>query len=233
MKTFQAIKDWAEEERPREKMLQKGADALTNAELLAILINTGTLNRSAIDIARELLSSCSDNLNELSRLKLTDLVKIKGLGDKKAITLLSAIELGRRRQYSAALERPKIVSSKHAFEILQHPLNDATEEHFFALYLNHANRMLDIRQISKGGLTGTYVDPKSVFKLALDLQTATQIIVAHNHPSGNLQPSQADIQITRKLVEAGKLLDIRLIDHLIIAGNTFYSFADEGKLQDL
>lgn len=230
METFQTIKEWVAEDRPREKMRERGSAALTNAELLAILINTGTKQRTAMDIAKEVLQLGNQNLLQVAKLGLSDLLRIKGMGEKKALTLLTALELGRRRQISQAMERPHIRSSRDAYELLEPHFMGASEENFFAMYLSQSNRVLEIKRISTGGITATLVDPRVVFKGALHLKTCTQFIVAHNHPSGNITASQADLDLTKKLKEAGKLLDIRLVDHLILAGSSYMSLADEGLM---
>ncbi len=230
MEDFISIKNWADDERPREKMIQKGADALSNAELVAILVNTGTKQRSALDIARELLVLSHQNLQELGKLTFANLKEVKGVGEKKAITLMASLELGKRRQLAAALERPLVVTSRDAFHLLSAYLGDKPVEEFYTLFLNAANRLLGIEHISNGGITSTVVDCRVIFKKALALNGVTQIIVAHNHPSGNLLPSEADKRLTEKIRDGGKLLDIKLLDHLILASNQFYSFADQGLL---
>ncbi len=230
MQDFKRIKDWASEDRPREKLVQKGADALSNAELLAILINTGTQNRSALDIAKDILEHSDQNLLEMGKLSLSDIKKIKGIGEKKAVTLLASLELGKRRQLAFALERPKIVSSNDSFNLLLSYFLDKTVEEFYVLFLNAANRLIRIEPISNGGITSTVVDCRVIFKKALALSGVTQIVLAHNHPSGNLSPSEPDKRLTEKVKEGGKLLDMKLLDHLIIAGNQFFSFADNGLL---
>jgi DNA repair protein RadC len=226
----QPIKQWAHDERPREKLLQKGASALSNAELLAILINTGTREKSAIVIANEILQSSQHNLLELGKLSFKDLSNHKGIGPKKSITLLAAIELGKRRQLEVALERPKLGSSRDSFQVLSPYFLDKTSEEFYVLFLNAGNKLLTVEFISHGGLTATVVDTRIIFKKALELHGVTQIILAHNHPSGNLTPSDMDKRITQKVKEGGQLLDIHLLDHLIIAGNDYYSFCDNGLL---
>jgi DNA repair protein RadC len=230
MQTFKSIKDWASEDRPREKLVQKGADSLSNAELLAILINTGTPSRSALDIAKDILVQSDQNLLEMGKLSLSDIKKIKGIGEKKAVTLLASLELGKRRQFALALERPKIVSSTDSFNLLLSYFLDKTVEEFYVLFLNAGNRLLRIEPISNGGITSTVVDCRVIFKKAFELSGVTQIVLAHNHPSGNLTPSEPDKRLTEKVKEGGKLLDIKLLDHLIIAGNQFFSFADHALL---
>ena len=227
MNTSNSIKNWAEDDRPREKMLQKGPSALTDAELLAILINSGTRERSALDLAREILSKAHNNLSELGRLNIKELQKTKGIGEARAITISAALELGRRRQMSEGLQRTTIKKSQDAAEIVIPLLGDLNHEAFCVLYLNQANRVLLHEMLSSGGLTGTIADIRIILKNAL-LNNANQLIIAHNHPSGNLQASAADKELTRKLKEAAILMDIKLLDHLIICGTSFLSMADEG-----
>jgi len=226
---FLNIKSWAAEDRPREKLLLKGKAALSDAELIAILLGTGTTTTSAVDLAKKVLQGAGNNLNELARLSLKDMMKIKGIGEAKAITIAAALELGRRRKESDADEKPKITSSRDVFDHLKADLLDLPHEEFWILLLNRANRVTKKHQISSGGVAGTVADPKIIFKLAVE-SLASGIILAHNHPSGNLTPSQADIDLTRKLKDAGKLLDIQVLDHIIIAGKNYYSFADESML---
>jgi DNA repair protein RadC len=230
MQKFTSIKNWASEDRPREKLLQKGPESLSNAELLAILINTGTANKSAIDIAKDILEMSHQNLLEMGRLSLSDIKHIKGIGEKKAVTLMASLELGKRRQLASALERPKILSSTDSFNLLSPYLLDKTVEEFYVIFMNAGNYLITIEPISHGGITATVVDARIIFKKALEYAGVTQLIVAHNHPSGNLHPSETDKRLTEKIKEGGKLLDIRLLDHLIIASNSFYSFSDNGLL---
>lgn len=225
-----SIKHWALEERPREKLATKGANALSNAELLAILINTGTASRSALDISKDILNLCNNNLLTLGKYSLSDIKKIKGIGEKKAITLLAALELGKRRQTEDAKEVRVIKQSVDIFKYLQPYFMDLSSEEFYTVYLNQAGIVLQIEQISRGGITATVVDTRVVFSKALSIPSACRIIVAHNHPSGSLVPSDADKNLTKRLKEAGNLLDITLLDHLILAGNKYVSFADEGWL---
>lgn len=227
--SFLNIKNWAAEDRPREKLLLKGTAALSDTELIAILLGTGTASMSAVDVAKNILKSVDNNLDALAKLTVKDLTKIKGIGAAKAITIVSALELGRRRKAVSTQERPKISASKDAYEQLKGELIDIPHEEFWMLMLNRAHRIIKKQKISLGGVHGTVADPKIIFKVALD-ELASGIIVAHNHPSGNLTPSQQDIDLTKKLKEAGKLLEIQLLDHLIIAGKNYYSFADEGLL---
>jgi DNA repair protein RadC len=227
--SFLNIKSWAAEDRPREKLLLKGTAALSDAELIAILLGTGTASMSAVDVAKSMLQQAGNNLDDLARFTVKDLMKIKGIGEAKAIAIVSALELGRRRKDSGATDRPKIAVSKDAFDLLKGDLMDIPHEEFWVLLLNRANRVIKKHKISLGGVHGTVADPKIIFKTALE-ELASGIIVAHNHPSGNLTPSQQDIDLTRKLKEAGRLLEIQLLDHLIVAGKQYYSFADEGLL---
>lgn len=223
------IKSWAAEDRPREKLLMKGTSALSDTELIAILLRSGTSSMSAVDVAKNILQSVGNNLDELARLSVKDLMKIKGIGEAKAITIVSALELGRRRKEAATQEKQKLSSSIDAYDLIKGDLMDLTHEEFWVIMLNRSNRILKKNKISLGGVHGTVADPKIIFKAALE-ELASGIIVAHNHPSGNLTPSQQDIDLTKKLKESGKLLEIQLLDHLIVAGKNYYSFADEGIL---
>lgn len=224
------IKAWAEEDRPREKLLLKGHGALTDAELLAILIGSGNTNESAVDLCKRILKEAATNdLNELAKLDLHDLMKFKGIGEAKAITIVAALELGRRRRAAEVGVKPQITSSRDVFELLQPRIGDLPHEEFWVLYLNRANRVTFQESISAGGVAGTVADLKIIFKRALN-QLASGIIIAHNHPSGNLKPSQADIDLTRKVREGGKTLEISVLDHLIITTSGYFSFADEGLL---
>jgi DNA repair protein RadC len=224
-----SIKNWAESERPREKMMQKSAAALTDAELLAILISSGTKERSALDLAREILEKAGNNLQELGRLNVTELKKTKGIGEARAITIAAALELGRRRQTGEALQRTAIIKSADAAEIMIPLLKDLNHEVFCVLYLNQSNKLIRHEIISSGGLTGTVADTRIILKHAL-LNNSNQIIVAHNHPSGNKTPSSADIDLTHKLKEAAALMDIKLLDHIIVCGTEYTSMVDEGLM---
>jgi DNA repair protein RadC len=223
------IKEWSPEDRPREKLLLKGTSSLSDAELIAILIGSGTANVSAVEVAKKILVAGQNNLHELAKLGVKDLMKVKGIGEAKAITIVAALELGRRRREVDATEKPKIGSSKDAYEMLRGELIDLPHEEFWVLLLNRANRVIKKRRISEGGVSGTVADPKLIYKMALE-DLASAVVVAHNHPSGNLQPSQNDIDLTKKLKEAGKFLEVQLLDHLIVAGTKYFSFADEGFL---
>jgi DNA repair protein RadC len=224
-----SIKTWASDEQPREKMLLKGPAALSDAELLTILIGNGTVQRSALDLARDTLQLAHNNLQELGRLSVKELQQTKGIGQAKAIVIAAALELGRRRQLSEGLQRPSICQSAEAAQIVVPLLRDLDHEVFCVLYLNQANRLIRHECISSGGITGTVADIRIILKNAL-LQLANQLIIAHNHPSGNLQPSAADKELTRKLKEAAAWMDIRLLDHLIVAGGSYLSLADEGLM---
>lgn len=223
------IKSWAEADRPREKMLKSGASALSDAELLAILIRNGIGSQTALDVARAVLLSAQNDLNELARHGIAPLSAIPGIGPVKAITVQAAIELGRRCRLAEARQKKKISNSQDACMIFDPLLRDLEHEEFWVLLLNRANMVIDVRLISKGGVSGTVVDPKLVFHEALRVK-ASGIILSHNHPSTNPQPSDKDRQLTRKLKEAGNFLEIAVLDHIIIAGRSFYSFADEGDL---
>ncbi len=221
------ISKWAEDDKPREKFLQKGRSALSDAELIAILISTGNTNESAVDVAQKILSSVSNKLSELGKTAVSDLKKIKGVGSVKAIKVLAAIELGRRRKEELVHEKKQIRTSKDIFEYFHPILADSKHEEFWVLYLNRANKIIGSKRISEGGVSGTVVDPKIVFKSAVD-ELASSIALCHNHPSGNPNPSREDETITQKLKSAGKLLDIGVVDHIIITESSYYSFADQG-----
>ena len=223
------IKDWAIEDRPREKMIKRGIGSLSDAELLAILIKTGTKNDNAVAIAQRILLSANSNLNELSKFTLTDFTSTKGIGEAKGITIMAALELGRRRKQSEALNRPKIESSKDIIEIFQPQLADLPHEEFWVLYLNRANKVIDQARITQGGVTGTIFDIKLILKSAIE-KLASSIIICHNHPSGNQKPSEQDIKITQKLKEGAQVFEIALLDHIIVTDSECYSFADNGIL---
>lgn len=223
------IKQWAPEDRPREKLLYKGTSALSDAELIAILLGSGTQKQSAVDLARRLLQTGNNSLDEIARMSVADLKKVAGIGTVKAIVLVAAMEIGRRRKEVATVDKPKVSGSRDAFEMLRAEMMDLPNEEFWVLLLNRANRVVRKKRISEGGISGTVADPRIIFKLALD-ELACSIIVAHNHPSGNTVASQSDIELTRRLKEAGKVMEIQVLDHLIIAGNKYFSFADEGMM---
>lgn len=223
------IKSWAPDERPREKMQHLGASNLSDSELIAILIRNGTSGLSAIDVARTLLGTFNNDLYEMARSGWHQLSGLKGVGPAKAVTVIAAMELGRRCRLAEAKKKAKIQSSVDAVSLVEPILRDLTHEEFWIILLNRANSVIDLRPISKGGVSGTVVDPKIIFHEALQIK-ASALILSHNHPSANPKPSESDIRLTQKLKEGGKLLDISVLDHIIIAGSSFYSFADEGAL---
>ena len=223
------IKSWAEEDRPREKLLSKGRHVLTDAELIAILIRSGTKQETAVEVAKKILSQFGNNLNELAKLSVNDLMKFKGMGEVKAISIVAAFELGRRRKETDAAKREKITSSKDIFEHFRPQFLDLPHEEFHLLLLNRSNHVIRKEFVSRGGISGTVVDPKIIFKIALS-NLASSIILCHNHPSGNLRPSDQDISLTKKIIEAGSLLEIPILDHLIITDTGYFSFADEGMM---
>jgi DNA repair protein RadC len=224
-----SIKQWAKDDRPREKLLSKGAAVLSNSELLAILILNGTKQKSAVDLAQDVLRLGKDNLNELGKLSVKDLMKIKGIGEAKAVSIAAALELGRRRQATASIEKPVVTSSADVALYLQASLRDYKHEVFAVIFLNRANKINGFKIISEGGITGTVADPRIILKKALE-EDAVNIILCHNHPSGSLKPSKADEELTAKIKEAAKYFDIRVLDHLIVSDDGYYSFADEGIL---
>ncbi len=228
-KNSTTIKNWAIDDRPREKLEQKGKDALSNAELLAILINNGYKDKSALKLAQEILLLCNNNLNELHKLEINDFNNIKGIGPAKAITIIAALELGKRRHLEKTIEKIQITKSKQLAEYLKTILQNEKIEYFIVVYLNNANKILSHEKLSEGGINGTVADPRIIFKRALE-NSASSIVLCHNHPSGNLEPSKADIKLTEKLIEAGKFLDIRVTDHIIVSENGYYSFADNGNI---
>jgi DNA repair protein RadC len=223
------IKAWAEEDRPREKLLNQGRRNLTDAELMAILIGSGSTTETAVELSKRILHSCTNDLNALAKLTVVELCKFKGIGEAKAISIIAALELGRRRKESDIPETNKIATSRDIFSILLPQFADLPHEEFWILLLNKANRVLNKVLISKGGQSATVVDAKIIFKAALE-NNAASIILAHNHPSGNLRPSQEDINLTKKIVSAAKLLDFSVLDHIIMTDKAYYSFADEGNL---
>ena len=223
------ITDWAVEDRPREKLIQKGSSSLSDAELLAILINSGTKDRSAVDLGRELLGIVNNNLNSLGKLTIADIKKIRGIGTARAVTIAASLELGRRRKMAEVQVVPQIRSSKDVADIFQPLLSDLLHEEFWILFLNRSNKVINKMKLSQGGISGTVTDVRIVMKKAIEY-LASGIIVCHNHPSGNLNPSESDSKITQKIKEAGNLMDIQLLDHLIISDKDYYSFADNGLL---
>jgi DNA repair protein RadC len=223
------IKNWAMDDRPREKLLLKGKLSLTDAELIAILIGSGSRQESAVELSKKILSKNQNNLNLLGKLSVTQLTQFKGIGEAKAISIIAAMELGRRRRSEEAIENVKITSSNSVFEVLQPILGELMHEEFWILYLNNANKIIETFQISKGGITGTLVDVRITLRKALELG-AVSLILAHNHPSGNLNPSEADKQLTLKLKTAAESMDIKILDHLIVTEKSYFSFADEGLM---
>lgn len=223
------IKTWAEEDQPREKLAAQGRRALSDAELIAILIGSGSTTESAVDLSKRILNSCKNDLNALAKLSIQDLSKFKGIGEAKAISIIAALELGRRRKDIDFVETSSITSSRDIYNLLAPYFMDLPHEEFWVLLLNKANKVLEKTLISKGGLASTIADPKIIFKAALDHQAAN-VILAHNHPSGNLKPSNADVSLTKKLTEGAKLLDLAILDHLIFTDKGYFSFADEGLL---
>lgn len=222
-----SIKSWAEEDRPREKFVLKGKGALSDAELIAILIGSGSKNESAVELSKRILLSAKNNLNQLGSLSIEDLMQFKGIGEAKAITISAALEIGRRRKESSSLVKPKIQSSEDAYQQFIPILSDLNHEEFWILILNRANKVVEIKNISRGGVSGTIADAKLIFRPVLN-KLGSSIILGHNHPSGSVQPSMADKQLTKKIVEGGKSLDIQVLDHIIVGDNQYFSFADEG-----
>lgn len=223
------IKALAEDDRPREKLVQKGRQALSDAELLAILLSSGNKNETAIQLAQRILNSNQNSINQLAKLQLNDLKKYKGVGEAKAVTILAALEIGRRRTDGLPDEKPKVQSSKNAYELFKQTLSDLPHEEFWVLFMNRSNTVIKTECVSKGSVSGTLVDARLILKPAIELLSSS-IIIAHNHPSGNLKPSTPDIQLTKKIKEAASLFDITLQDHLIIGDGNYFSFADEGLL---
>lgn len=223
------ILNWAEEDRPREKLLLKGKGVLSDAELVAILIGSGSRDLSAVDLSKLILSNVNNDLNQLAKLSVAELQKFKGIGEAKAISIVSALELGRRRKITETTKTPQITSSKDVYELMKPELLDQPIEQFWIISLKRNNVVIQKRIISSGGISGTVADPKVIFNKALE-DLASGIILVHNHPSGNLKPSQADIKLTEKLKNAGQLLDIPVLDHLIFTDDGYFSFADESML---
>ena len=224
-----SIKKWAKDARPREKLLNQSASSLSNSELLAILIHHGTKDRTAIDLGKEIMRLGKDNLNELGKLSVKDLMRIKGIGEAKAVTIAAALELGRRREAGSYLEKPVISTSRDIANYLQSLLRDHGREIFAVAFLNQANKINHLEIISEGGITGTVADPRIILKKALE-ENAVSLILCHNHPSGSLKPSKADEELTRKIKEAAKYFDIKVLDHVIVSEAGYFSFADEGIL---
>lgn len=223
------IRDWAVDDRPREKLMRSGARSLSDAELLAILIRSGSRTESALDLAKRILASTGNDLHRLGTLDATDLMRYKGMGEAKALAIAAALELGRRRRLTEASERPSVTSSVSAYELIRSKLADLPHEEFWLIMLDRGNRLLGLHHISSGGLHGTVADPKLIFKAALE-RRASSLLLCHNHPSGQLRPSEEDIKLTRKLVDGARLLDLTVQDHLIVGATGYYSFADNGML---
>lgn len=224
-----SIKQWSKDDRPREKLLSAGAENLSNSELLAILIHNGTKQRTAVDVAKEVLKLGKDNLGELGKLSVKELMKIKGIGEAKAITITAALELGRRRQAAAVLQKELVTSSTDIARYLQAKLKDYRHEVFAILFLNRANKVNHFEIVSEGGITGTVADTRIILRKALE-EDAVSMVLCHNHPSGSLKPSRADEDLTKKIKEAARFFDIAVLDHVIVSDNGYYSFADEGLL---
>jgi len=226
---IKGIRSWAEDDRPREKLLLKGKAALSDAELIAILIGSGNTDETAVGLSKRILASLNNQLSDLARLSVKDLMKFRGIGEAKAISIIAALEIGRRRKDSEPDLKPRITDSRSAFELLYPHMCDLNHEEFWVLFLNRSNHVIGKENISKGGTAGTVVDPKVVFKLAVQYP-ASGVVLAHNHPSGNLKPSTNDIKLTRKLKVAGIALEIPVMDHIIIGERDYFSFADGGVL---
>ena len=227
--TIQSIKNWAIEDRPREKMLEKGREALSDAELIAILIGSGNSNETAVDLSRRILKGANDNLINLSQMSINELTSFNGIGEAKAVSIVAALELGRRRRFAEAAQQPIIHNSKEAFEHFYIRMSDIEHEQFWIMLLNPANKVIKVTRISVGGVNGILADPKRIFKIAIDNQ-ATAIMLCHNHPSGSVKPSDSDKALTRNIVNAGKMLEIKILDHIIVGINNYFSFADSGMI---
>jgi|TARA_B110000091_G_scaffold25857_1_gene24983 DNA repair protein RadC len=222
-----SIKNWSEEDQPREKLMKLGRQVLSDAELLAILIGSGSRSESAIELCKRILHQSDNNINQLAKLSVNDLMKFKGIGEAKAISIIAALEIGRRRKSEDVIVKTSIASSTHLYEYIKPVLEDLPHEEFWIVLLSRANKIIDKQLIGRGGISETTADIKLIFKKSIE-SLASGIILAHNHPSGNLKPSQSDINLTNKIIEASKLMDIKVLDHLIIGDGNYYSFADEG-----
>jgi DNA repair protein RadC len=223
------LRDWSPQDLPREKLIHKGRSALTDAELISLLLGAGTRNTSSVELGKRVLHFANNNLHELARMGVKDLTRVGGIGRTKAMTIVAALELGRRRRELDPESRPRLSKSADAFDILKPVLLDILHEEFWIILVNRANRLIRLSQVSQGGVAGTVADPKIIFKMAVE-ELASGIILAHNHPSGNLSASQADIELTRKLSAGARLLEIQVLDHIILAGQKYFSFADEGLM---
>jgi len=226
---YLSIRNWAEDDRPREKLLKKGVSALSDAELLAILIGSGSKNESAVELCRKILKSSHDNLNELARLSINELCRFKGIGEAKAVTICAALELGKRRKTNEVLERIRISQSSDLYELFEPILLDLKHEEFWVAYLNGANKVIEVKKLTQGGSRQTVVDIQMILKMSLE-KSAQAIAVAHNHPSGQNYPSREDETITQRIKKGCEAIDVRFLDHIIIAGGKYFSFADEGKM---
>jgi len=229
MKKNCAIKNWALSDRPREKMLEKGREALSDAELIAILFGSGNAEESAVDLSRRLLNDVGNNLINLSQLSINELMKYKGIGEAKAVTVAAALELGRRRRFAEAARQTSVHNSQEAFEYFYARMSDLSHEQFWVLLLNSANAVIKMEQVGVGGINGTVADPRRIFKIAIENQ-ATAIMLCHNHPSGNICPSETDRNLTSNVIECGKILGIKVLDHIIIGNNRYYSFLDKNEM---
>ncbi|MCW3116120.1 MAG: repair protein RadC [Chitinophagaceae bacterium] len=224
-----SIKFWAKDDRPREKLLFKGPESLSDSELLAILISNGNRAKSAVELAKDVLKLGKDNLNDLGKLNVKEFTRVNGIGEAKAITIAAALELGRRRQAMSYVEKPVVKSSNDIAMFLQSKFKDYRHEVFAVVFLNRSNKINNFQVLSEGGITGTVADPRIILKKALE-EDAVSIILCHNHPSGSLKPSKADEDLTKKIKEAARYFDINVTDHIIVSENGYYSFADEGIL---
>ena len=224
-----SIRNWSVEDRPREKMMTKGIQSLSDSELIALLIGSGTRKVSAVELARQVLNRAGNSLDKLGKLSISDLKKLKGIGEARATAIVAALELGRRRKLTDPPEADKITGSTDVYNLISPVLSDLSHEEFWILILNRSNRVIEKRRISQGGITGTVTDIRMILKMAID-NLATSLILCHNHPSGNLQPSEADISVTRRLKESASLMDITLLDHIIVAGKKYFSFADDNLI---
>ncbi|MDA9066248.1 DNA repair protein RadC [Flavobacteriales bacterium] len=224
-----SIKHWSEEDQPREKLMAKGRQVLSDAELLAILIGSGNRSESAIELCKRILNDSQNNINQLAKLSVNDLMKYRGIGEAKAISIVAALELGRRRKSEAVLDKVQVTSSQHLYEYIKPVLEDLPHEEFWIVLLSRANKIIGKQLIGRGGISETTADIKLIFKKSIE-SLASAIILAHNHPSGNLKPSQSDLNLTKKIKDAAKLFDISILDHLIIGDGNYYSFNDEGVL---
>jgi DNA repair protein RadC len=227
--TVVPLRDWSPQDLPREKLIDKGKSALSDAELISLLLGTGTRATSSVELGKRVLHCANNNLHELARMTVKDLIRVNGIGRSKAMAIVAALELGRRRRELDPESRPRLSKSADAFDLIKPVLLDIPHEEFWIILVNRANRLIRIGQVSQGGVAGTVADPKIIFKMALE-ELASGIILAHNHPSGNLSASQADIELTRKLSAGARLLEIQVLDHIILAGQKYFSFADEGLM---